>query len=253
MGEVSAVLSIGTTHPWNIAGTGLDLRVAAELQARALTAIAAVSAQDARGLHALAPVPPWALQAQLDAIPWDEIGAVRVGALGSSQAVNAVADALGSREVSVVVDPVIETSAGGRLADDETIAAIGTRFLTMPAAIVTPNLREAAILLGEPIDRASAARAAERLQERGSRAILLKGGHLEGDPFDVLATATETTLFESARIEGTMRGTGCVLAMSLACALAGGATLRDAVAFARQFVRTKIAAAVQFAGVRTAY
>lgn len=252
MGEVT-VLTIGTTHPWNIAGVGLDLRVAAELRVRALTAIAAVSAQDARGLHALAPLPPRDLQAQLDAIPWETVGAVRVGALGSPQSVNVVADALRSREVAVVVDPVIETSAGGRLADDETVAAIAARFLTMPAAIVTPNVREAAVFLGEPVDRASAVRAAERLRERGARAVLLKGGHLDGDPVDVLATAGETTLLESPRIEGGMRGTGCVLAMSLACALADGAALHEAVAFARRFVQTKIAGAVQFAGVRTAY
>lgn len=253
MGEVKAVLSVGTTHPWNIAGAGLDLRVGAELRCRVLTVIAAVSAQDESGVRSLVPLDASAIEAQLAAVPWEEIGAVRVGALGSAPAVNAVAGVLGARAIPAVIDPVIETSAGGRLADDETVAAIAERFFTLPAAIVTPNVREAEIFAGRAIDRRSVADAARRLRERGARAVLIKGGHLDGDPVDVLATANDTAVFESPRVAGTMRGTGCVLAMALACALARGDTLAGAVAFARAFVREKIAHAVQFAGVRTAY
>ena len=252
MGEVT-VLSIGTTHPWNVAGVGLDARVGAELDTRVLTVVAGVSAQDARGLHALHVVPPVDLEAQLAAIPWELVDAVRVGALGAAACVTLVADALARLDVPVVVDPVIATSLGGDLTDEQAVQMISERFCALGQAIVTPNLAEAGVLLGRPVERASMADAAQALRSRGARAVLLKGGHLDGNPADVLATAQAVTVFEEPRIAGRMRGTGCVLAMSLACALARGDELGDAVAFARGFVREKIAHAVQFGRLSTAY
>jgi hydroxymethylpyrimidine/phosphomethylpyrimidine kinase len=248
-----AVLSIGTTHPWNIAGIGLDVCVGAELGLRVLSVVAAVSAQDAAGVHALHAIPDADVDAQLAAIPWDRVGAIRIGALGSPGAVRTVAAALRDVARPVVVDPVIGATRGGRLADDATIDALAGTLLTSPHAIVTPNLHEAAALLGRPVDRASMVEAAEALRARGARAVLLKGGHLDGAPLDILSTADGVERFEGERIAGEMRGTGCVLAMALACALARGASLRDGVTSARGFVREKIAGAVQFGGLLTAY
>jgi hydroxymethylpyrimidine/phosphomethylpyrimidine kinase len=248
---MSVVLSIGTVHPWNIAGSGLDLRIGEQLGSRVLTVVAAVSAQDASGVHALHAVPAAIVEAQLAAIPWSDVDAIRVGALGSREAVNLVAGACSRAAVPAVVDPVISASRGGTLSDEATVEAMRA-FLAMPNAIVTPNLDEAQVFLGAPVDREQIAGAAQRLRA-GCRAVLLKGGHLTGDPVDALATGDRVTLFTEPRVAGTMRGTGCVLAMALACALARGDDLHDAVRFARFFVRGQIASARQFGGLPVAY
>jgi hydroxymethylpyrimidine/phosphomethylpyrimidine kinase len=248
--RVKSVLSIGTTHPWNIAGVGLDVCVGSELGVRVLTVICAVTAQDAHGLHALAPVHPDAIDAQFAAIPWREIDSVRIGALGSADAVHCTYAALAARDIPVVLDPVIGASRGGLLAGDETVHILSHTLMTMPAAIVTPNVHEAERFLQRDIDASSIVAAAQELRQRGVRGVLLKGGHLEGDPIDVLATPGRAQTFASERIDGEMRGTGCVLALAMAASLAEGAPLEDAVAFGRHFVRTKIADAAQFGGLR---
>jgi hydroxymethylpyrimidine/phosphomethylpyrimidine kinase len=237
------VLSIGTSHPWNVAGVGRDLIVATRLNQRVFTAIAAVSAQDAHGVRALHAVPADAFRAQLSTLPWDSAGAVRVGALATVENVRAVAAALRARPtLDAVVDPVFAASRGGSLADPAARSAVAEELACLPNVILTPNLDEAAELLGvHPIDRDAIGGAAVALQVCGARAVLLKGGHLDGDPVDALATAAGVEFFREPRIAGEMHGTGCTLAMVLACELAGGAALAEAVATARAYVRAEIA------------
>jgi hydroxymethylpyrimidine kinase/phosphomethylpyrimidine kinase len=234
------VLSIGTTHPWNIAGVGLDIRIGAELEIGVFTVVCAVSAQDARGVHALEILASSTIEAQLRAMPWQTIRAVRVGALGAPEVVAVIAAALKRRNVPLVVDPVVAASDGGALAGERTLQVIGETLATMPQTILTPNLGEASTLLGYQIGRDDLARAAVELRDRGAGAVLLKGGHLIGEPADVLAHAEGVEMFSGARIAGEMRGTGCTLAMALACALARGNELRKAVQFARGFVHDKL-------------
>ena len=248
------VASIGTTHPWNIAGLGLDLLVARDFNVRAMTVVAAVSAQDEHGLHALEAVSPAMLDAQLAALPMQEVAALRVGALCGIRAVERVADFLAAHaNVPAVVDPVCGATLGGAFLDDAAFAALRDRLATQPSAILTPNVDEATRLLGSAVTGATQADAAQTLRERGARAVLLKGGHLEGDAVDVLADEDGVHVFEGARLKGSMRGTGCVLAMALACELARGAALRASVQTARAFVRTKIETAHPFHGLRAAY
>ena len=237
------VCSIGTTHPWNVAGVGLDLRLGTELGVRVLSVIAAVSAQDERGVRALEAVSPALLRAQLAAIPWPQVDAVRVGALPTVEAVAAVAEAFAPLDGPIVIDPVLAASRGGALAGAGVLEATRDRLLPLPHAILTPNLDEAEALLRRTIARGEMEAAAAELRARGARAVLLKGGHVTGDPIDVLAIPGETLRFEEARIPGEMRGTGCTLAMALACALARGDELIPAVRFARGIVREKIAQA----------
>jgi hydroxymethylpyrimidine/phosphomethylpyrimidine kinase len=237
------VLSIGTTHPWNVAGVGRDLVVGSAWNARVFTVIAAVSAQNAGGLTALAPIPVSVVRSQLSALPWDAAGAVRVGALVTVDNVRAVSAALRARPALLaVVDPVFSASRGGELADPATRYAIRDELATLPNVILTPNLDEAAALLGShPIHREAIGDAAISLQLRGARAVLVKGGHVDGDPVDALATSNGVELFTASRIAGAMHGTGCTLAMALACELANGTPLIDAVAAAREYVRTQLA------------
>ncbi|HEX4012611.1 MAG TPA: hydroxymethylpyrimidine/phosphomethylpyrimidine kinase [Candidatus Cybelea sp.] len=237
------VLSIGTTHPWNVAGVGRDLVVGAALGARVFTAVAALSAQDARGVSALVPVDVAFLERQLETLPWESAGAVRVGALPSAQAVAAVAVALAARPgLPAVVDPVMRASRGGELGDASARAPLRDRLACLPNVILTPNLDEARFLLDcPPIDRDGLADAALRLRARGAAAVLLTGGHLEGDPADALASSEGVEILSDSRIAGSMHGTGCTLAMAIACELAAGSELRHAVRAARSFVRSQIA------------
>ncbi|MGR4063864.1 MAG: bifunctional hydroxymethylpyrimidine kinase/phosphomethylpyrimidine kinase [Vulcanimicrobiaceae bacterium] len=250
------VVSIGTAHPWNTAGIGLDIRLGIEFDVRVVTAIAAVSAQDATGLHALSAVDASVLQAELDAIPWESARAVRVGVLGSAANVETVARRLETYPaIPAVVDPVVEATIGsGALADAPTFAAVRDRLCVLPSAIPTPNLPEAARLLGRPrIGRDDMIEAARTLRARGSHAVLLKGGHLDGDVADVLSGPGGEDLFVDERLPGRMRGTGCVLAMALAAELARGLPLIHAVRSARSFVRSKIARQMTFGGINVAY
>lgn len=238
------VLSIGTTHPWNVAGVGRDLIVGGEFGVRVFTAVVAVSAQNAGGVQALHSVPEPVVLAQLTTLPWDAAGAVRIGALASLENVRTVAAAIRGRpDVPAVVDPVFAASHGGDLADEAARSAIRDELATLPNVVLTPNLGEAAQLLGtHPIERDAIGNAAQSLALRGALAVLVKGGHFEdGDPVDALATAQGVELFSEPRIAAEMHGTGCTLAMALACELAAGRPLRHAVHSARAYVRSQIA------------
>jgi hydroxymethylpyrimidine/phosphomethylpyrimidine kinase len=237
------VLSIGTTHPWNVAGVGRDIVVGDELGARVFTAVAGVSAQDGRGVEALHVIPPDVLSAQLATLPWDAAGALRVGALPALASVRAVAGVVAARPwLPFVVDPVLRASRGGDLNDTAARYAVRDRLATLPNVVLTPNLDEAAFLLGvAAIERGGMGEAAEALRARGASAVLLKGGHLDGEPADALATFDGIKIFSEPRIAGSMHGTGCTLAMALACELAQGEPIAHAVRAARAFVRAQLA------------
>lgn len=244
--SVPVVCSIGTTDPWNAAGVGLDARIVAQCGGRAVTVVAAVSAQDANGLHALHSVPPATIAAQFASLRNADIAAVRIGALVGADAITTIADMLAGSDVPVVYDPAFGPSAGGRFADAATVAAIRERLLRV-VSVCTPNLAEAAELAQRaPLaneDGMAAAGAA--LRALGCDAALVTGGHLDGDPVDLLVDAEGVARYAAARIAVQMRGTGCVLASALAVALARGVALRAAIETARTFVRTKIAGAVR--------
>jgi hydroxymethylpyrimidine kinase/phosphomethylpyrimidine kinase len=249
------VASIGTTHPWNIAGVGLDARVCAEYGVDHAMAVVAVSAQDEHGLHELHVVPAEAVGAQLQSLP-DEVAAYRIGALVSSKTVHVVARFLRERSdrVPVVVDPVMTVSLGGALqSDPELPATLREELLTLPV-ILTPNVPETERLLETRVARVEDLRAAAKaFVERGARAAYVKGGHLLGDPIDVLVSGSTEQTFSGARLDGSMRGSGCTLAASLAAELALGHDLPGAAAAARAYVRTKIAARTMRGGLQVAF
>lgn len=248
------VISIGTSHPWNIAGVGLDARVACEYGVRNASVIVGITAQDETGLHAKFSVPADVVHEQLARLPQTNIGALRIGALFGEENVREVAHYVRAHpEIPAIVDPVFEASLGGVFADEATFAAFRTQMLQLPV-ILTPNISEAQRLLSRTIDSeedmASAARA---LLAMGARAVLLKGGHLSGDPIDVFASANETKIFRNGRLPFSMRGTGCTLAAALACEIAQGKPLIGAVESARAYVRKKIEAQISYASLHVAF
>jgi len=245
------VCAIGTTEPWSAAGLGLDVRALAELGAHPLLVVAAVSAQDAGGVRALHPVPLDVLRAQLAALRGAPVAAYRVGALPTVAVAREVAATLAAAAVPSVYDPALRATGGGELAGEDAVAVA---WEVIPyAAVVTPNTSEAERLLARPVRDLEAMRGAAReLAARGARAVVLTGGHLPGEPRDVLFADGELREFAAPRIDAELRGTGCLFADALAVALARGATLAAAVETARRYVRDKLSSGIPLGGMRVA-
>lgn len=246
------LLSVGTTHPLNIAGVGLDMRIAPLLGVRVVTVVAGVSAQNAVAVLERVPIDAAAIDAQFEALRDVPVGAIHVGALLDAQSVRAVARAIARLPgIPVVCDPVLAATGGERLADDAAAAALRDELVGL-CALFTPNLAEAGFLTGRPLaDVAAMEAAAHELRARGATAVLVKGGHLSGEPVDVLAGPDGVTHFAAKRMPGWVRGTGDLLAAAVAARFAYGDGLVASVTAARAFVRGCIAAAVPFAGTRT--
>jgi len=245
------VCAIGTTEPWSAAGLSLDVRALAELGAHPVIVVAAVSAQDASGVHALYALPLEVVRAQFDALGGAAIAAFRIGALPTQAIADEVARRLAASAAPGVYDPVLSASAGGALVADDALALAWS--VIRRARVVTPNLREAELLLGRPVRDALQMRAAAaEFVARGARAALVKGGHLAGEALDVLCDGSLTRDFSAPRFDRELRGTGCLLADALALGLARGADLAQAVESARAYVREKIERGVLLGGMRIA-
>ncbi|HVM63737.1 MAG TPA: bifunctional hydroxymethylpyrimidine kinase/phosphomethylpyrimidine kinase [Acidimicrobiales bacterium] len=205
-------------------------------------AITAVTAQNTLGVHAAQVVAPTLVAAQIAAVREDmRPDAAKTGMLGAAAVVEAVAAAL--RGVpNVVVDPVLRSTSGTALLDEAGLRAVVEELLPL-AAVVTPNLAEAAALTGLEVgDRPAMAAAGAALRAMGAEAALVTGGHLPGRVVaDCLVTADGVRWYEGRRIDGTgTHGTGCVLSAAVAARLAHGDTLAEAVGTARQFVRRAV-------------
>ena len=250
---MTVVATVGTTHPLAFAGLTFAMLALANDRVRPVCVVAGVTAQDADHVLAAVAVDAATIRCQFDALRAANVGAFHVGALVSADAVHAVTEGLGSYpNVPVVVDPVLATSGGDTLADEATRDALRD-VLFARATLITPNLAEASALLGRSITTVDAMHAAaNELRAFGPHAVLIKGGHLSGAATDVLAERAGTREFSAARINATLRGTGDLLAVTIAANLARGTPLHEAIEHARDRVRTSIADGVQFAGTRVA-
>ena len=239
------LLTIAGSDSGGGAGIQADLKTFAALGCYGMTAITAITAQNTRGVTAIQALPASLLAQQMDAVAQDiGVDAVKIGMLHNAEAVLAVAAAIRRHGwTRVVLDPVMVATSGDALMARETVAVL-VRELFPLAAVVTPNLDEAALLLGRPVTReAGLEAAAADLLALGARALLLKGGHLAGDELvDVLLEAGRPPLrLAGARIaSGNTHGTGCTLSSAIACHLALGSSLADAVRLARDYVREAI-------------
>lgn len=244
------VLSIAGSDSGGGAGIQADLKTFSALGCYGMTAITAVTAQNTLGVSAIHGVPVEVLKAQICSV-MDDIGvdALKIGMLHSPELVRVVAWAIDEYRIErVVLDPVMVATSGDRLIAEETIAVlVGELFHRV--TLVTPNLDEAALLLGGAISSVAALDdAAARLLALGAHAVLLKGGHLPGDEVvDVLAMRGEALQrLQSSRIaSGNVHGTGCTLSSAIAAGLALGLSLPQAVAEARRYVLQAIAAGAQ--------
>jgi hydroxymethylpyrimidine/phosphomethylpyrimidine kinase len=232
------VLTVAGSDPGGGAGIQADLKTMLALGVHGLTVVCAVTAQNSRGVTGTWDLPPEAVTAQLRAVLSDfPVAAVKTGMLATGANVAAVADGLAGVSTPVVVDPVTISSTGQRLLSGDGVAAVRERLLPL-ATVITPNLREAGLLTGiRPVDEDGMAAAARALCRLGPRWALVTGGHLGGDPVDVLSDGGRVWRFPGSRVANPhAHGTGCTLASALACRLAFGDDVPAAVAAAKEFV-----------------
>jgi hydroxymethylpyrimidine/phosphomethylpyrimidine kinase len=233
------VLTIAGFDPSCGAGVAADLKTLSANNCYGVAAITALTVQSTQGVKAIHATPAATLRAQLDALAEDlNIAAVKIGMLGNRANAAAVAEFLDATKLSnVVLDPVIQPTASG----PDLLDAAGVKYLAEElmkrASVITPNISEAILLSGMEIkDVAGMEAAARKLVERGARAVVVKGGHMD-KAVDVLFDGTEALTLggEHVRTEHT-HGSGCTFASAIAAQLALGRGLREAVMLAKAYV-----------------
>lgn len=239
------LLSIAGSDPSGGAGIQADLKTFSALGCYGMAAVTALTAQNTRGVTAVHVPPPAFLEAEIEAVFADiAVAAVKIGMLASGDMVRVVARCLAARPtLPIVLDPVLVATSGDSLGSPDVVDAIVSHLLPL-ATVVTPNLHEAARLSGLPVPRDEDAMraAAASLQARGARAVLVKGGHLPGDEaVDLLAEGDGILFFTGPRIATrNTHGTGCTLSSAIACYLAKGLALADAVGAAKSYLTNAI-------------
>lgn len=245
--RIPAVLAIAGSDPSGGAGAQADIKTFSAFRCYGMAAITAITAQNTQGVLSVHPLAPDVVAAQIDAIFADvQPAAVKIGMLATSGIAEAVAAAIergGAR--NVVLDPVLAATRGAAMSGSGLAETIVARLLRL-AALVAPNLAEAAALTGTPLARDANAMAAQAraLVEGGAGAALVKGGHLPGAPVDVLFDGRSVRRFSGRRVATrNTHGTGCALSSAIASRLARGAELAEAVADAKAWLEQALAAA----------
>ena len=233
------------------AGIQADLKTFAALGVYGASVLTALTAQNTKGVTGIHLVPSAFVTAQIDAVFTDlDVGAVKIGMAAQLATIEAIAAALQRWSPShVVLDPVMVATSGDRLLSEDAVEALRAQLVPR-AAILTPNLPEAAALLDEPVATSEAAieNQGQRLLAMGCPAVLIKGGHGQGaESIDYLIDAKGTIALAAPRIatENT-HGTGCSLSSAIAAGLAKGDNLETAVRNAKAWVSAAIAAADRF-------
>ncbi|WP_084960093.1 bifunctional hydroxymethylpyrimidine kinase/phosphomethylpyrimidine kinase [Thermoactinospora rubra] len=237
------VLTVAGSDSGGGAGIQADLKTMLALGVHGMSVIAAVTAQNSLGVQGYWELPPEAVKAQLDSVLGD-IGAhaVKTGMLASPVLVETVASALAAYGAPVVVDPVGVSKHGDPLLAPEAVEVVRSRLLPV-ATVVTPNLWEVEQLTSVKVeDEAGLRRAADAVLELGPTWALIKGGHLPGEPVDLLTDGREEHYFRAERLDNRhTHGTGCTLASAVASYLALGEDVPSAVGKAKEYVTGAIA------------
>ena len=250
---VPITLSIAGSDSSAGAGIQADLKTFQHFQTFGLTAVTCVVAETPNAVVSVHPVPPAILQDQvkvlLDSYP---VAAIKTGMLFSKAHVVAVTELLSKHPgIPLVVDPVMVASTGDSLLKKDAVEAYRERLLPL-AALITPNLDEAEVLIGRPIrDEASIENAAKELSEQFGTAVLLKGGHLDAPECgDLLCGSGKLTWFRSPRIDtSASHGTGCTLSAAITANLALGHDLASAVDLSKAYINQCLAQALNFGSI----
>ncbi|WP_441230271.1 bifunctional hydroxymethylpyrimidine kinase/phosphomethylpyrimidine kinase [Tardiphaga sp. 215_C5_N2_1] len=233
------------------AGIQADLKTFAALGVYGASVIAALTAQNTKGVTGIHQVPAEFVSEQINAVFVDlAVGAVKIGMVAQRDVIEAIAAGLATWQPKhVVLDPVMVATSGDRLLAPEAIVALRSTLIPL-AQIITPNLPEAAALLDEPMAEGDAAIEAQgkRLLALGCKAVLIKGGHGTGpESTDYFITADRAIALPAERVSTkNTHGTGCTLSSAIAAGLAKGQDMEAAVRAAKAYVTAAIAAADRF-------
>jgi len=243
-GMIPIALTIAGSDSGGGAGIQADLKTFHAFRVWGTSVVTAITAQNTQGVSAVHVIPVQDVRAQLDAVASDlRPAAFKTGMLATAELASTVAAEIRRHELDLyVMDPVMVATSGDRLLAEDAIESL-TRDLLPLAHVVTPNLKEAEILAGVPVKSVDDMRvAAERIRQLGARAVLVKGGHLEGgDAVDLLVDANGERTWSRGRIDTRhTHGTGCTLSAAITACLARGDELEVAVDRAVRFVAKAI-------------
>ncbi|MGE3272523.1 MAG: bifunctional hydroxymethylpyrimidine kinase/phosphomethylpyrimidine kinase [Chloroflexota bacterium] len=243
MDRVRTALTIAGSDSGGGAGIQADLKTFSALGVYGMSAITAITAQNTTGVTAVFELPTDLIAAQIDAVVTDiGVDAVKTGMIASSEIIRVVAGKIREYGIStLVVDPVMVATSGDRLLREDAVDALRTELIPL-AAVITPNLPEAGVLIGREISTLDEMReAAREIVGLGARSVMVKGGHLEGDAVDIFYDGASFLELSAPRIDTTStHGTGCTLAAGIAALLARGETLEAAVKGSKAYLTTAI-------------
>jgi len=245
---LKVVLTIAGSDSGGGAGIQADLKTFAAHGVHGTSAVTAITAQNSLHVLDAFALEPRMVVAQIEAVTADmRVDAAKTGMLANRGIVEAVAEAVGRLRIPhLVVDPVMVAKGGDSLLDAGAVRAYVDALFPL-ATLITPNLPEAEALLGHPVrDLAGMRAAAAELRDKGAAAVVVKGGHLEGDAVDVFFDGRRTEHLSVPRLPtANTHGTGCTFAAAIAARLARGDELIDAVRGAKEFVTEAIRASYQ--------
>lgn len=230
------------------AGIQADLKTFSALGVYGASVIAALTAQNTRGVQAIQSIPADFVRQQIDSVFSDlAVGAVKIGMLSEPEIIRTVADGLEKYSVTqIVLDPVMVAASGDRLVSPRSIDSLRQNLLPR-ALLVTPNLPEAAALLeeSEALDEETMIAQGKRILSFGPQAVLVKGGHGSGaESADFLIEKSGVTRFSAPRLNSrNTHGTGCTLSSAIAAGLAKKLALKEAVGAAKTYLTAALAAA----------
>ncbi len=238
----SNLLTIAGSDPSGGAGVQADLKTFSALGCYGMSVITALTAQNTQGVSGVYEIPADFVKDQIVSVFDDiRVDAVKIGMVGSVEVIDVIAAALERyRPRHVVVDPVMVATGGDRLISNEAALAMSEKLIPL-ADVITPNIPEAQILLGRSY-KDDLEEMARELLTLGSRAVLLKGGHLQGEVSrDALASDEGTWVMDLPRIKTiNTHGTGCTLSSALAAFLANGLKLEDAAGEAKYYITSAL-------------
>ncbi|MEG1563263.1 MAG: bifunctional hydroxymethylpyrimidine kinase/phosphomethylpyrimidine kinase [Bacteroides sp.] len=240
------ILSIAGSDCSGGAGIQADIKTIAALGGYAAAAITAVTVQNTLGVKAVHPVPPEIVRGQIEAVMSDlKPDAVKIGMMNDELTVRIIANCLQKYQPEFVVcDPVMVSTSGRRLMENDAIGRMRTELFPL-ASLITPNLNEVAVLTGsKPTCLCEMQQAAARLSTEYGTSVLVKGGHLEGEEmYDVLQFAGNTYIYREKKIVSrNLHGTGCTLSSSIATYLAKNYPMNEAVEKSKRYVSLAIEA-----------
>lgn len=240
---MKTALTIAGSDSSGGAGIQADLKAFSALGVYGMSVITAITAQNTCGVTAIRELDREIIGDQIAAVYDDiKVDAVKIGMLSSSAIIHEVAAGLAKYQTgNIVLDTVMISKSGSHLLKEEAVETL-KRELIPRATVVTPNLHEASALVGFSVqDRKSMEKAAEVIKAMGAQYVVVKGGHLEGEPCDLLYDGAEMEAFANRRIATVhTHGTGCTFSSAIAAGLAKGLSVRDSVAAAKAYITMAI-------------